>query len=232
MKRAIGRVLECAPDTISSALESLKLASLDCRVHRARPGAPLFVALHGRGATGEDLVPLGELVAPGFSWVFPDAPRPWPKDGPTYGLCWYDAGPERAAEIVDSRARLLAAIEAARRALSSGPVVLLGFSQGALMTMDVGLREPSPAAALVALSGYLHEDVGSPASPPTLVIHGAHDDVVPVEKGREAHERLRARGVPVTYQEFPMAHEIPSAVVRRIAAFIRDAGLAGAEAGR
>lgn len=210
-------------------METLKLATLNCQVHRGPAGAPLFLALHGRGATSEDLVPLGELLAPGWSWVFPDAPRPWPKDGPTYGLCWYESGRDRAAEIAESRARLTATIAAARAALASGPVVLLGFSQGALMTLDTGLREPSPASLLIALSGYLHEDVGSPASPRTLIAHGTKDDVVPVEKGREAADRLKKRGVPVTYVELPIGHEIPAPVVRKVAAFLADAKM---EAGR
>lgn len=206
-------------------METLKLASLNCQVHRGPAGAPLLIALHGRGATSTDLLPLGELVAPGFSCVFPDAPRPWPKDGPTYGLCWYESGRDRPAEIAESRARLTATIAAARAALSSGPVVLLGFSQGALMTLDTGLREPPPAALLVALSGYLDEDLGSPASPPTMIAHGTHDDVVPVEKGREAADRLKKRGVPVTYVELPIGHEVPASVVRKVAAFIAGAKL-------
>lgn len=211
-------------------MENLTFGGLECQVHRAQAGAPILVALHGRGATSDDLVPLGELVAPGHARVFPDAPRPWPKDGPTGGRCWYDSGPERGAEVAESRALLTAALADARRALGGGPIVLLGFSQGALMTLDTGLREPSPASLLIALSGYLDADVGGPASPPTLLVHGAHDDVVPVEKGREAHARLSARGVPVTYVEVPMAHEITPAVVRRVAAFI--AGGARAEAVR
>lgn len=212
-------------------METLKLASLDCQVHRGPAGAPVLIALHGRGATSEDLVPLGELVAPGFSWVFPDAPRPWPEDAPACGLCWYESGPDRAAGIAESRARLTATIAAARTALASGPVVLLGFSQGALMALDTGLREPSPASLLIALSGYLHEDVGSPASPRTLIAHGTHDDVVPVQRGREAAERLQRRGVPVSYVELPIGHEVPASIVRRVAAFIADAKLTK-EAGR
>jgi phospholipase/carboxylesterase len=210
-----------------ASMETLTLGGLECQVRRAKAGAPILVALHGRGASSDDLAPLGELVAPDHAWVFPDAPRAWPKDGPTYGRCWYDSGPERKQEIAESRAMLSAALAEARAALGGGPIVLMGFSQGALMTLDTGLREPSPAALLIALSGYLEEDLGGRESPPTLVVHGSEDDVVPVEKGRDAHARLEARGVPVTYMEVPMAHEITPAVVRRVAAFIRDGGARG-----
>jgi phospholipase/carboxylesterase len=203
-------------------METRKLGPLECLVSKGSAGAPALVALHGRGASGEDLADLGALVAPGFTHVFPHAPRPWPKDGPTYGLCWYDHGPERAAEIVESRGMLLATLAAVRAELGAPSLVLMGFSQGALMTLDAGLRAPYPATRLVALSGYLESDAGDASAPPTLVIHGTRDDVVPVEKGRDARDRLTRRGVPLTYEEYPIAHEISQAVARRVAAFIGE----------
>lgn len=205
-------------------METRKLGPLECLVAPGPAGAPALVALHGRGASGEDLADLGPLVAPGYTHVFPHAPRPWPTDGPTYGLCWYDHGPARAAEVVESRGMLLATLAAVKRELKAPSLVLMGFSQGALMTLDAGLREPYPATRLVALSGYLDTDVGDASAPPTLVIHGTRDDVVPLAKGRDAHERLQKRGVPVVYEEYPMAHEITQAVVRRVAAFIAEGG--------
>jgi len=198
------------------------LGELSCLVRRSRPGAPVLVALHGRGASAEDLADLGDVIDPELAQVYPDAPRPWPARGPV-GLCWYDSGPDRKAEIADSRAKLGRTLAAVRTSVSDGPLILLGFSQGALMTMDTGLREGSPARALVALSGYLDEDVGGPASPPLLLVHGTVDDVVPVEKGRDAKARLEARGVRVTYREFHMAHEIRPEVVRAITQFVKEA---------
>lgn len=197
-----------------------KLGSLECLVHTTRADAPILVALHGRGASAGDLADLGDMIDPALNQVYPDAPRPWPARNPI-GQCWYDSGPDRAAEIADSRARLLETLAAAQ-ALAGGPLILMGFSQGALMTLDTGLRPGSPAKLLIALSGYLNEPVGGPDSPPTLIVHGAHDDVVPVHKGRDAHAAVVARGVRATYEEYPMAHEIRPAVVKRIARFILE----------
>lgn len=222
-------------------MERLTLGPLSCLVKRARPGAPVLVCLHGRGASAEDLADVGDAIAPEANQVYPDAPRPWPSTGRPVGLAWYDSGPGRASEIADSRAKLVAALAAVRAEVSGGPLILLGFSQGALMTMDTGLREgspeagdpaitdpglrPGPARLLIALSGYLHEPLGGPESPPLLIVHGTHDDVVPVEKGRDAHAALKARGVRVTYEEFPMTHEITPTVVRTVAWFIAGARL-------
>lgn len=204
-------------------MERVKLGPLECLVKKGKAGAPVLVALHGRGASAEDLADLGDMIDPALNQVYPDAPRPWPARQPM-GLCWYDSGPDRAAEIADSRRQLgetLAAVEQ----VSDGPLILMGFSQGALMTLDTGLREGSPAKLLIALSGYLNEPVGGPESPPVLIVHGAMDDVVPVHKGRDAHAACVARGVRATYEEYPMAHEIRPPVVKRIARFIQEAKL-------
>ena len=205
-------------------MERATLGPLSCLIRRTRAGAPTLVALHGRGASADDLAELGDAIDASLNQVYPDAPRPWPAQGPV-GLAWYDSGSDRAAEIADSRARLLSTLAEVAKQVSDGPIVLMGFSQGALMTMDAGLRDGSPARLLIALSGYLNEPVGGPESPPLLVIHGTHDDVVPVAKGRDAHRVLVERGVRVTYEEVAMGHEIRPPVVRRVGQFIREAKL-------
>lgn len=205
-------------------MERAQLGTLSCLVKRTRAGAPTLVALHGRGAAADDLSELGDAIDPDMNQVYPDAPRGWPAANPV-GRAWYDSGADRTAEVADSRARLSAALAAVQATISDGPIVLMGFSQGAVMTLDTGLRPGCPVKLLIALSGYLHEPLGSAESPPTLVVHGSEDDVVPVEKGRHAYETLTARGVRVTYQEYPMGHEIRPAVVRLIMRFLADAKL-------
>lgn len=205
-------------------MERLALGPLSCLVKRTRAGAPVLVSLHGRGASAEDLADLGDAIDPELNQVYPDAPRPWPAGSPV-GLCWYDSGPDRGAEIADSREKLTRTLAAVREQVSDGPLVLMGFSQGALMTMDTGLRPGAPVRLLIALSGYLNEEVGGPESPPLLLVHGAHDDVVPVEKGRAADVALKGRGVNVTYLEFSCGHEIRPAVVRAIREWLQEAAL-------
>jgi predicted esterase/GNAT superfamily N-acetyltransferase len=202
------------------------IGGLRCRVQRAPdPAAPILVALHGRGATAEDLADLGSMVAPAYHHVLPDAPLPWPASGRPIGLAWYHRGPGEAAQVGAARAQLSACVAGARSELGGGPLVLLGFSQGALMAMDTGLRHPPPAELVVALSGMLFEDVGDSASPPILVVHGSRDAVVPVRKGREARVRLERRGVRVTYRELPVAHEITPEVIEIVREFIGQVGL-------
>lgn len=98
---------------------------------------------------------------------------------------------------------------------------LTGFSQGGAMTLDVGLT--FPFAGLCSLSGYLHSDPqGSPSAPPTLIIHGTQDPVVPLSAAQKARDTLQQQGVKIQYQEFLMQHEISPAAMETLKAFLSN----------
>jgi len=93
--------------------------------------------------------------------------------------------------------------------------VLGGFSQGAVMSYALGLAAGRPApAGILALSGFIPTVEGldlrleERAGLPVAIGHGTHDQVIGVEWGRDARERLEAAGVDVLYRESPMAHTI------------------------
>lgn len=199
----------------------VKLGALRCRYHRSHSTAPVLVMLHGRGADSSDLDSLAAILAPAWTRVVPDAPRPWPEKGPRMGLCWY-TDPTRADEIEESRLALVGTIDAVRQDVGGGPLVIVGFSQGAVMTLATGLDAPGLATGLVALSGYLAAERGSSASPPTLVVHGTLDEVVAVDRGRQAARTLEKRGVPVTFREYAMGHEILPELVPVIRGFLQE----------
>ena len=77
----------------------------------------------------------------------------------------------------------------------------MGFSQGAMTALFTGLRRASAPRAILAFSGALIAPDSLAAElthrPPVLLVHGEADDVVPVERSREAETALRAAGVPV-----------------------------------
>jgi phospholipase/carboxylesterase len=187
-------------------------------VEIARPDAPrdlpLVVALHGRGANAEDLAALAPEIGDGYRFVFPNG-RLRLDMGPWVGFAWY----EREAVATDlpaSRAALEALLGElwARTGLGPAQTVLLGFSQGAVMTLDVGLRSPTRFAGLVAMSGYLYEDDSLAAAlaqardQRVLVVHGTEDATLPISRGRAARRTLEAAGLPVEYHEFRMGHEV------------------------
>ncbi len=99
--------------------------------------------------------------------------------------------------------------------------VLTGFSQGAAMTLDVGLS--LPLAGLIGLSGYLHPPAipHGQTIPPSLLVHGRQDQVVPLRAAQEARDRLTALGARVEYHEIEMGHEIKPAVLTLIRNFVQ-----------
>src|SRR5476649_1507590 len=98
--------------------------------------------------------------------------------------------------------------ELARRKLPPAALALVGFSQGTMMALHVGLRRAVPPAAIVGYSGILimPGDVLSDAfageiksRPPVLLIHGDEDQVIPVQALTHSAEGLAAVGIPAEW---------------------------------
>ena len=197
-------------------------------VERPAAGAAdgALVLVHGRGANERDLVGLFDELDPGrrLHGYSPRAPFSLPPGG----FQWYrvhrvgfpdpetfPAGFAALAALVDS--------------LPHERVVLAGFSQGAVMSLAVGLGAGRPRpAAVVAFSGFVPVVAGweldtTAPLPPVAVAHGVHDPVIPVELGRRAAEELEAAGADVLYRESPMGHAIDPAFVAELRPWIAEA---------
>jgi phospholipase/carboxylesterase len=163
----------------------------------------LVVLLHGYGANGDDLIALGDgwrRSLPDAAFVAPNAPQSIPS---MYGgLQWfaltlrdpseYWRGVAAAQPALD---RFLDA-ELARYRLTADRLVLVGFSQGTMMALHVGLRRAVAPAGIVAYSGLLAGPdhlAETKARPPVLLVHGEADDMIPVEALHMARRRLRER---------------------------------------
>ena len=167
----------------------------------------LVVLCHGLGADGRDLIDL----APAWSHALPDASfasvdAPFAHDS-GFGRQWWsvadrspavmEAGVLRAApylhDFIDA--------ELERLALAPTAYALMGFSQGAMMVLFVGLRRASAPRAILAFSGALVAPDSLAAEmvnrAPVLLVHGEADDVVPVQRSHDAEARLAEVGVPV-----------------------------------
>ncbi len=190
--------------------------SLPPRAPSARP--PLLVLLHGIGADEEDLLPLAASFDPRFHVLSVRAPH----QAEPMGHRWYEidwsVSPPRAdpEEIVASRDLLARFLSEAVSAYEADParVFLLGFSQGAIMSLAVLLARPELLRGVVAHSGRLARLPGPSASAEelsrveVLLLHGAEDDVVPADEGRKAYEVLRPLlGARLSYRELAgLAH--------------------------
>ncbi len=176
----------------------------------ASKGAPkqLVVLCHGLGADGHDLIDLAPTWAnalPDAIFAAPDAPDRCDL-GPT-GRQWWSVA-DRSPPVVEAGVRRAATFlnpfldaELTRLGLPPGAYALMGFSQGAMTALFTGLRRATAPRAILAFSGALIAPDSLPAElthcPPVLLVHGEADEVVPVERSREAEAALRAAGVPV-----------------------------------
>ncbi|MDZ4068426.1 MAG: dienelactone hydrolase family protein [Tabrizicola sp.] len=170
----------------------------------------LVVFLHGYGADGNDLLGLADPMAmhlPGVAYAAPDAPERCAGGGFGYQwfpIPWLDGSPQAAAD-----AGLVAATDdlngfldrvLADEGLTPDRLVLVGFSQGAMMAMHVAPRRDKEVAGIVAISGRLLRPEVLTAEvkvkPPVLLIHGDQDPVVPFADMSKAGDALTAAGFP------------------------------------
>ncbi len=177
----------------------------------------LVIFVHGYGADGNDLVGLGQTLAPylpNVKFLAPNAPDPCtnnPMGFQWFPIPWLDgssdddaqAGAERAFEMLDEYLELTAQAEG----IGPDRTVLFGFSQGTMMSLHVGLRRDPSLAGIVGFSGRLlqperlEDEIAS--QPPVLLVHGQIDDVVPPSSMPEAEAALLAAEVPVMTHESP-----------------------------
>lgn len=190
---------------------------------------PMVVLLHGRGADMHDLADLAPLfdTPGGCRFVFPNAPKPFePYPGMSAGWTWFEGWPPEHESILESRETLLGFLDeiASRYPPPEGKLVVAGFSQGALMALDAGLRTSKKVAGIIAMSGGLYEadlpDLKAHRELPVLIAHGTLDDVVPVNYARRARHVLEEAALDVEYLEFPMGHQLAQEEVEAVKGFL------------
>lgn len=198
-----------------------------------RPNSPLLVLLHGLGANEHDLLPLVDYIARGWHAISVRAPYATPFGG----WAWYDfvqgAGPERET-YHKSVGELDRFVKDAHDSNPGAPIVLLGFSQGALMALSEGTLRPEGLAGVVALSGYLPKDdlLPAPAAKlqglPVFQAHAKNDYMLPFDLAMDAKERLTRAAADLTWLEHDGGHSIPLNALDRLGTWLaRVAGKPG-----
>lgn len=204
-------------------------------------GGQLVVLLHGWGARGDDLVPLARALArPGARFLVPAAPL----SEPGGGRAWWHRDPETRpayaasdelsedhrphAQVTASRQAVQALLRDAKQRYAPDSIALGGFSQGAMLSLDVALAADPAVDRVAVLSGLLLADSLSSlrAQPPSaprpalLVAHGSSDPVLPFRNAERIAGVLEPRGYRVTWVPFEGGHEIPPLVVARLREFL------------
>jgi phospholipase/carboxylesterase len=210
---------------------SLVSAVREPRVASERP--PLLVLLHGIGADEQDLLPVADALDPRLRAVSLRAPYEVdPMGYGWYALDWSAAPPAPdLAQAERSLAELAAAVpELARRAgAEPGRTFLFGFSQGATMALALALTRPELVRGVILHSGRTLQGIARRAAPAerlahldALVLHGVHDDVLPVERGRETRDLLAPLlGRRLEYREHEAGHFVTRESIADAAGWIR-----------
>jgi len=182
---------------------------------RSGPARQLVVFLHGYGADGNDLIDIGrawQQYLPQAAFVSPHAPEPCgqaPVGRQWFPLTFRDpnerwVGVNKAAPGLQ---RFLDA-ELERHKLPPSALALVGFSQGTMMALHVGLRRVTAPAAIVGYSGLLvvppEDNLEAFAAeiksrPPVLLVHGDQDDLIPAQALFQATQGMAALGVSVEW---------------------------------
>ena len=206
----------------------------------------LVAFLHGYGADGNDLIEIGRQwrsLLPEAAFVSPHAPERAP--GAPTGRQWFAlsirspddtaAGGERWTGAVKARGAIDAFLDAElkRLGLDDSKLALVGFSQGAMMALHVGLRRPRAPAAILGFSGMLigperldeaaaRDARGAP--PPILLVHGEQDPLIPLEAMFTAAEALAQASIPTQWHlSLGIGHGIDAEGLRQGGLFLASA---------
>jgi phospholipase/carboxylesterase len=180
----------------------------------AKSGTPkqLVVFLHGYGADGNDLIEIGrqwQAWLPDAAFVSPHAPEAGPMGGGRqwFALTMRDPS-ERWRGVNHAGPGLDAFLDAelGNLGLDDTKLALVGFSQGTMMALHVGLRRKRGLGCILGYSGVLvgpehlkTEREGLGAAPPILLVHGDEDQVIPVEAMFMSAESLAGQEIPVQW---------------------------------
>jgi len=190
--------------------------------------------LHGFGSSGADLISLAphwQQLCPDALFLAPNAPQ---RRGPSAGYQWWPLSAFTPQALAAGASAAAPAINAfidrklAQYQLSDSDFAIVGFSQGTMMALHVGLRRPGQIAAIVGYSGMLTgaaELKAMPANkPPVLLVHGSMDPIIPVAALHTAKGQLEKIGIEVSEHVSPgLGHSVDPAGLRLGGAFIARA---------
>ncbi len=208
-------------------------------------GEKPMVLLHGFGATAADLYPVGQLPqAAAFHSLYPQAPKQITVSGQTMGRAWfpredselsqalfgsYFSGLERLDPpgLAQSGKEVVELLEA--RGISSGQLVIGGFSQGAMVAIETALtlaRNDDPPAAMLLFSGALiaadrwEKELPRLQGVPVFQSHGNQDPILHPDQGTALGNALDHAGCLRTFHEFDGAHTVPDSALDRAFAML------------
>ena len=172
----------------------------------------LLIVLHGLGDSMEGYRFLPDFL--GFrdlNYLLVNAP-----DAYFTGHSWFDLDGNIGPGVQRSRVMLTQTLDGLlEKGWLPGNIGLFGFSQGALMSLDVGLRYRERLASIIAISGFVYDVEKLPAElgprapeVPILVTHGTFDPLLPLSVTKAQITEMRKFGLNIRWEEYPKEHTI------------------------
>jgi phospholipase/carboxylesterase len=186
----------------------------------------LMIVLHGKG---DSLRPFRrfdeELKVPEMNYLLLNAPKRF-----LDGYSWYGDPPYERAGVLKIREKLLQLLsDLERQGWKSENIFLFGFSQGCLVSADIGMNYPKKLGGIVGVSGYFHfhprwrQHLSSDSlKTPWVLTHGHKDDVLKIEDTRFGVQKLREAGMKIDWVELDKEHVLTDEEMPLIRKWVRE----------
>ena len=221
-----------------------KFGDIEAAIIPGKEKGPAVILLHGYGADMTDLMPLADYmnVSRDVTWIFPNGPMNV-VIGPGFsGRSWYEIDMSRiekamiSGEHVDLSDKRPPGLDRARDQVSSlyeevrknhSKVILGGFSQGAMLSVELTLTQKVKPEGLIIFSGVLMDqenwkrNAQTAASVPFIQSHGRNDAILGFSGAEKLYCVLTDAGLYGEFIEFSGGHEIPPKVLEKTSDFLK-----------
>lgn len=191
-----------------------------------KPSEKLMIVLHGKG---DSIRPFRhfdeELNVPEMNYLLLNAPKRF-----LDGYSWYGDPPYEREGVLKIREKLMQLlVQLELQGWESENIFLFGFSQGCLISADIGLNYPKRLGGIVGVSGYFHfyprwrQQVSESAlKTPWVFTHGRQDDLLKLDETKHGVEKLRDAGFDVDWIELDKEHVLTDEEMPLIRNWVRD----------
>lgn len=219
-------------DSFLGNTESIRWGNWTARVRPGQSPGRLLLLLHGWTGDENSMWLFASRLPSAFTLLSPRAPHPEPRGGYT----WRPVVPETwgLPSLEDFRPAVQELLDfvdgwSQQAGVEAQSFDVMGFSQGAALAYALALFDPGRVGRIAALAGFLPEGAAARlaarplAGKPVYIVHGRQDEIIPVERARQAAELLEQAGAQVIYCEAEAGHKVHPDCLRGLGAFFSPA---------
>ncbi len=222
-----------------------RLGNIQCLEKNMDDAAPWVILFHGYGADMHDLTSLAELIHPKkpLNWLFPNGLDQVPLGVGYSGRAWWPIDVAKLNEMMVrgdnftfsgiipeglARARTEAFRLIEQMKIPWNNLILGGFSQGAMLSLDLAMRAPETPRGLILLSGTMHSEpelkdlIHKRAGLKYFQSHGKQDTVLGFKQAQQMETFLSQGGLKGRLMSFNGGHEIPQFVLAELERYLNE----------